>query len=46
LPTQNLTGYAQVMDELQGTAVTRTYSYGLELINERQTIAGTPTASF
>jgi RHS repeat-associated protein len=43
---QNLTGYAQVTDELQGTAVTRTYSYGLELINERQTIAGTPTTSF
>jgi RHS repeat-associated protein len=43
---QNLTGYAQVMDELQNGAVTRTYSYGLELINERQTIAGTPTASF
>jgi RHS repeat-associated protein len=43
---QNLTGYAQVVDELQGTAVTRTYSYGLELINERQTISGTPKTSF
>ena len=43
---QNLTGYAQVMDELQGTAVTRTYSYGLELINERQTVSGTPKTSF
>ena len=43
---QNLTGYAQVMDELQGGAVSRTYSYGLELINERQSIAGTPTTSF
>jgi RHS repeat-associated protein len=43
---QNLTGYAQVLDELQGTAVTRTYSYGLDLISERQTIAGTPTTSF
>jgi RHS repeat-associated protein len=43
---QNLTGYAQVMDELQGGAVSRTYSYGLELINERQNIGGTPTTSF
>src|SRR5579864_5405775 len=43
---QNLTGYAQVIDELQGRAVTRTYSYGLELINERQTVAGTPKTSF
>jgi RHS repeat-associated protein len=43
---QNLTGYAQVMDELQGGAVSRTYSYGLELINERQSIAGAPTTSF
>ncbi|HEY2116916.1 MAG TPA: RHS repeat-associated core domain-containing protein, partial [Candidatus Angelobacter sp.] len=43
---QNLTGYAQVMDELQSGAVTRTYSYGLELINERQTIGGTPKTSF
>jgi hypothetical protein len=29
---QNLTGYAQVMDELQGGAVSRTYTYGLSLI--------------
>ena len=43
---QNPTGYAQVLDEIQSGAVTRTYSYGLELINERQTIAGTPTTSF
>jgi RHS repeat-associated protein len=43
---QNLTGYVQVLDELQGGAVTRTYSYGLELINERQAINGTPTTSF
>jgi RHS repeat-associated protein/uncharacterized repeat protein (TIGR01451 family) len=43
---QNLTGYAQVLDELQGGAVSRVYSYGLELINERQSIAGTPTTSF
>src|SRR6185437_5151519 len=43
---QNPTGYAQVLDELQGGAVVRTYSYGLELINERQTLAGTLTTSF
>jgi RHS repeat-associated protein len=43
---QNPTGYAQVLDELQGGAVTRTYSYGLELINQRQTLAGTLTTSF
>ena len=43
---QNLTGYAQVMDELLSGAVSRTYSYGLELINERQSISGTPTTSF
>jgi RHS repeat-associated protein len=43
---QNPTGYAQVLDELQNGAVTRTYSYGLELINERQSISGTLTTSF
>ena len=31
---QNPTGYAQVVDELQGSTVTRTYSYGLEQIAE------------
>jgi RHS repeat-associated protein len=36
----NLTGYAQVLDELQGGAVSRTYSYGLELINQKLTTAG------
>jgi len=44
--TQNLTGYAQVLEELQGGVVTRVYTYGLELINERQTIAGRATTSF
>jgi RHS repeat-associated protein len=34
---QNLTGYAQVLDELQGGAVSRTYSYGLELISQNLT---------
>lgn len=43
---QNPTGYAQVLDELQGGAVTRTYSYGLELINQRQPISGTLTTSY
>jgi RHS repeat-associated protein len=43
---RNLTGYAQVMDEVQGTTVVRVYSYGLELISERQTISGAPRTSF
>src|SRR6185437_10570777 len=43
---QNLTGYAQVLDEIQAGAVTRTYSYGLQLIDEQQPISGTPTTSF
>jgi RHS repeat-associated protein len=43
---QNLTGYAQVMDELQGGAVTRTYTYGLSLISESQTLAAAPVTSF
>ena len=43
---QNPTGYAQVLDELQGGAVVRTYSYGLELINERQSLSGKLTTSF
>jgi RHS repeat-associated protein len=38
--------YAQVLDELQGSAFSRTYSFGLELINERQSIAGASTTSF
>lgn len=42
---QNLTGYAQVLDELQGV-VSRTYSYGLSLINEQQSVAGASTTSF
>ena len=40
---QNPIGY--VLDEIQNGAVTRTYSYGLELINERN-IAATLTTSF
>jgi RHS repeat-associated protein len=34
--TQNPTGYAQVVDELQSGTVTRRYSYGLERISETQ----------
>jgi RHS repeat-associated protein len=34
--TQNPTGYAQVVDELQNGSVTRIYSYGLERVNEKQ----------
>jgi RHS repeat-associated protein len=32
---QNLTGYAQVLDELQSGSVSRTYSYGLSLISQK-----------
>jgi RHS repeat-associated protein len=42
----NLTGFPQVVEELQGGAVTRSYSYGLERISERQSVAGSPTTSF
>ncbi len=44
--TANLTGYAQVVDELQSGAVTRTYSYGLERISETQSINSSSTTSF
>jgi RHS repeat-associated protein len=44
--TQNPTGYAQVVDELQSSAVTRTYSYGLERISESQTLNSSWTPSF
>jgi RHS repeat-associated protein len=42
----NPTGYAQVVDELQSNAVTRTYSYGLERIDENQMLSNTWSASF
>lgn len=35
--TQNPTGYAQVVDELQNGAVVRRYSWGLELISKLDT---------
>jgi len=44
--TQNPTGYAQVVDELQNGTVTRTYAYGLERIDENQILSGTWAASF
>ena len=44
--TLNPTEYAQVLDELRGGSVFRTYSYGLERINENQQIGGTWTTSF
>jgi len=37
---QNLTGYAQVLDEVQGGAVSRTYSYGLSLVSQKLTASG------
>jgi RHS repeat-associated protein len=46
LADQNATGYAQVMEELQGGVVVRAYSYGLALTNERQTLGNTLTTSF
>jgi RHS repeat-associated protein len=40
------TGYPQVVEEISGGAVQRTYTYGLERISELQTINNTPTVSF
>jgi len=42
----NPTGYAQVVEELQGSAVTRQYTYGLQRISQRQFVANAWTASF
>jgi RHS repeat-associated protein len=43
----NPTGYPQVADELNGaSAVTRTYTYGLQRISQYQPISGTWTASY
>ena len=44
--TNNLTGYAQVVEEVQGSSVVRQYSYGHDLISQRQLIAGNWTTSF
>jgi len=43
---KNPTGYSQVMDELVNGAVTRTYTYGRQLISENQLIGTTWTPSF
>jgi hypothetical protein len=42
----NPTGYPQVFDELTGSTVTRTYTYGLQRIDEEQVISSTWTPSF
>jgi RHS repeat-associated protein len=34
--TNNLTGYAQVLEELQSGSVTKQFTYGLDLISQRQ----------
>jgi RHS repeat-associated protein len=44
--TINPTGYAQVVDELVGGSVTRTYAYGLERASENQQISSAWTPSF
>jgi RHS repeat-associated protein len=42
----NPTGYSQVLDELVSGSVTKTYTYGRQLISENQLISGTWTPSF
>ncbi len=44
--TLNPTGHAQVMDELVGGAVTRTYTYGRQHISENRLVSGAWTPSF
>ncbi len=44
--TNNPTGYAQVVEELQNGAVVRAYSYGLERISETQKLNGVLTTNF
>jgi len=39
-------GLPQVLDELTGSAVTRTYTYGLQRISEGQIVNNTWTPSF
>jgi YD repeat-containing protein len=34
--TNNLTGYTQVVEEIQGGSVVKVYTYGLDLISQRQ----------
>jgi YD repeat-containing protein len=42
----NPTGYAQVVEELVGSAVTRQYTYGLQRVSQNQVVNGTWTPSF
>jgi RHS repeat-associated protein len=44
--THNLTGYAQVVEELVAGSVQRVYTYGLDLISQRQPINGNWVTSF
>jgi RHS repeat-associated protein len=44
--TNNPTGYAQVVEELQGGAVVRQYTYGHDLISQRQLVAGQWSLSY
>ncbi|HET9285264.1 MAG TPA: RHS repeat-associated core domain-containing protein [Candidatus Angelobacter sp.] len=44
--TNSPSGFAQVLEELQSGSVVRAYSYGLQLVNQRQIIAGVPSTSF
>ncbi len=44
--TNNLTGYAQVADEIVGTSVQRTYAYGHDLISENQLVGGNWSVSY
>jgi RHS repeat-associated protein len=43
--TLNPTGYAQVLDELQSSAVVRSYAWGLQLVSQSQLVAAVPPAS-
>jgi RHS repeat-associated protein len=42
----NPTGYSQVVEELQGGAVRRVYTYGLDLIGQNQLLGSAWSASF
>ena len=44
--TLNPTGYAQVLDELQGSSVTRSYAWGLQLVSESQPVNSSWTTSY
>ena len=43
---RNPTGYVQVMDEVQGPFITRSYIYGLELLEQDRIFYPTQTSSF